>query len=159
VGRAAVGQRRLTLAMCIPCGKREPSEWKGSEAGAVCVQVRWGITRHHCPCLITAPRRLVLTHGVSSLMLLRDRGDGGDSQQAIQTMLLSTSVTLMVVLATHWSEGLVRVVHGDRHDVATVPPRAHRTRLRRDSKVLNLFAYSTHVRQWYAPIFVICISI
>ena len=76
-------------------------------------------TRHHCPCLVARPRRLVLPHAVSSLSILRDRGDGGDSQKGIQAMPPSTSATLMVVLTTHQSEGLVRGVHGERHDVAT----------------------------------------
>jgi hypothetical protein len=63
-------------------------------------------------------------------------------------MPLSTSATLMVVMTTHLSEGLVRDIHAERHGVATVPPRAHPSSIRRDSKVLNLFAYSTNVRQW-----------
>ena len=65
-------------------------------------------------------------------------------------MPLSTSATLMVVMATHLSEYLVRDIHAERHGVATVPPRAHRTSIRRGSKVLNLFAYSTYIREWYA---------
>ena len=75
-------------------------------------------TRHLCPCLTTRPHTLVLPHAVSSLMILRDRGDSGDSQKAIQTMLISTSVTLMAVLTTHPSEESARLVHGERHDVA-----------------------------------------
>ena len=47
-----------------------------------------------------------------------NRGDGGDSQQGVETMLPSTSATLIVVLTTHLSEGLVRVVHDECHGVA-----------------------------------------
>ena len=122
-----------------------------SAAGAAGVQVHCSITTLHYTCLITSPCTLLLPHAVSSLSILRDRGDGGDSQQGFQTMPLSTSATLMVVMTTHLSEGLVRDVHAERHGVATVPPRAHRTSSRRHSKVLNLFAYSTYIRQWYLP--------
>ena len=76
------------------------------------------ITTLHYPCSTTTPCMLLLQHAVSSLMILRDRGDSGDSQKAIQTMLISTSVTLMAVLTTHPSEESARLVHGERHDVA-----------------------------------------
>jgi hypothetical protein len=98
-----------------------------SRARAAGVQVCCSFTRLHCPCLITSPGRLLLPHAVSSLMILRDRGDVSDSQQGIQTMPPSTSATLMVVLTTHPSEGLVRDVDGERHGVVTVPPRGHAT--------------------------------
>jgi len=130
------------------CGTSESGEWEGSGAGAAGVQVDCSIIRRHCRSLTTTPRSLVLPHAVSSLSILRDRGDGGDSQKGIQTMPPSTSATLTVVLTTHPSDGLVKDDHGERHGVATAPPRAHRTRLRRDSKVLNLFACSTYVREW-----------
>jgi len=78
---------------------------------------------------LLARSTLLLPHAVSSLMILRDRGDVSDSQKGIQTMPLSTSATFMVLMTTHLSEGLVRDVHAERHGVATVPPRAHRTRL------------------------------
>ena len=101
-----------------PCGKGESGEREGSSAGDAGVQVHCSINWLHSPCLITTPRTLVLPHAVSSLMILRDRGDSGDSQKAIQTMLISTSVTLMAVLTTHPSEESARLVHGERHDVA-----------------------------------------
>ena len=104
--------------MSIHATKGESGEWEGSGAGAAGVQVDCSITRRHCRSLITTPRSLVLPHAVSSLFILRDRGDGGDSQKGIQTMPPSTAVTLMVVLTTHRSERLVRDVHGERHDVA-----------------------------------------
>ena len=110
-----------------------------SGARAAGVRVCCSFTRLHRMCLTTSPGRLVLPHTVSSLLILRDRGDVGDSQKGIQTMPPSTSATLMVVMTTHLSKGVVRDVHAERHGVATAPPRAHRTRLRRDSKVLNLF--------------------
>ena len=135
------------------CGTSESGEWEGSGAGAAGVQVDCSIIRRHCRSLTTTPRSLVLPHAVSSLSILRDRGDGGDSQEGIQTMPPSTSATLTVVLTTHPSDGLVKDDHGERHGVATAPPRAHRTRLRRDRKVLNLFACSTYVREWYAASF------
>ena len=68
----------------------------------------------------------MLPHTVSSLSILRDRGDGGDSQQGTQAMPPSTSATLMVVLTTHQSEGLLSVVHGERHDVGETPASAQR---------------------------------
>ena len=49
-----------------PCGKGEPGEQERSEAGAAGVQLYYRITRHHYPCVITPPRRLMLTHAVSS---------------------------------------------------------------------------------------------
>ena len=88
-----------------------------SGARAAGVQVCCSFTRLHCPCLVTSPGRLVLPHTVSSLSILRDRGDSGDSQKAIQTMLISTSVTLIAVLTTHLSEESARLVHGEPHDV------------------------------------------
>ena len=106
-----------------PCGKGDSSEREGSGASAAGVQVCCRFTRHHCPCLVTRRRRLVLLHAVSFVSILQDRGDGGDSQKGTQAMPPSTSATLMVVLTTHRSKGLVRVVHGERHD-ATAPPRS-----------------------------------
>ena len=60
------------------------------------------------------------------------------------------SATLMVVLTTHRSEGLVRVVHGERHDVATAPPRSPSGQASHDlalaqltceNGILNCFVY------------------
>ena len=107
-----------------PHGKGESGEHEKSGAAAAGVRVCCSITKLYCPCLNRRPRALVLPHAVSSLSILRDRGDVSDSQQGIQTMPPSTSATLMVVLTTHRSDGLVRVVHGERHDVATAPPRS-----------------------------------
>ena len=87
-----------------PCSKGESGEREGSSAGAAGVQVHCSTNWLHSPCLITTPRTLVLPHTVSSLSILRDRGDSGDSQKAIQTMLISTYVTLMAVRTTHRSE-------------------------------------------------------
>ena len=108
-----------------PRSKGDSSEREGSGAGPAGAQECCSFTRHHCPCLVTRPRRLVLPHTVSSLSILRDRGDSGDSQKAIQTMLISTSVTLMAVLTTHPSEESARLVHGEPHDV-TGASRRHR---------------------------------
>ena len=101
------------------------SQASGKEAGRVpqVFKLHCNFTRQHGPCSILRPRGLLLPHVVSSLFILRDRGDGGDSQKGTQAMRPSTSVTLMVVLATHRSEGLVRGVHGERHDVIIAPPR------------------------------------
>ena len=147
-GTSSCGSTPPDSRNAYPCGKGEPSERQRSGAGDVGVQVYCSITRLHCPCLITSPGRLVLPHIMSSLLILRDRGDISDSQQGIQTMLPSTSATLTVVLTTHLSDGLVKDDHGERHGVATAPPRAHRTRLRRSNKVLNLFACSTYIQEW-----------
>ena len=132
------------------CGKGEPSEQKRSGAGAAGVQVRCSITRLHYPCSDTTPCTLLLPHVVSSLMILRDRGDVSDSQQGIKLMPPSTSATLMVVLTTHPSEGSVRDVDGERHGDVTVPPRGHATASCTSDKVPNLFAYPTYVREWYS---------
>ena len=145
-GTRTCGSTAPTSRNVQPYGKGEPSEQERSAAGAAGVQVHCSITTLHYPCSITTPCMLLLQHAVSSLMILRDRGDGGDSQQGFQTMPPSTSATLMVVLTTHLSEGLVRDVHAERHGVATAPPRAHRTSSRRHSKVLKLFACSTYMR-------------
>jgi hypothetical protein len=117
-----------------PCGKDELGEREGRGAGAAGVQACCSFTRHHYPSLVTRPRRLVLPHTVSSLSILRDEGDSGDSQQGIKTMPLSTSMTLMAVLTTHPSEESARLVHGERHDVAGAPPRGPRTALSRERK-------------------------
>ena len=130
-----------------PCGKGESGEREGRGAGAAGVQVCCSFTKHHCPCLITRPRRLVLPHTVSSLSILRDRGDGGDSQQGTQEMQPSTFATLMVVLTAHRSEGLVRVVHGERHDVATAPPRGPCSPPVQLLHLLNFYICSTLVRE------------
>jgi len=97
-------------------------------------------TRHHCPCLVTRPRRLMLPHTVSSLSILRDRG-GVDSQQAIQTMPPSTSATLMVVLTTHRSEGLARV---SMASVTTSPSRLAAL-ASREGNVLKFYMCSTYM--------------
>jgi hypothetical protein len=128
-GTRTCGSTAPTSRNVHPCGKGEPSERERSGAGAAGVQVHCSITTLHYPCSITTPCTLLLPHAVSSLMILRDRGDVSDSQKGIQTMPLSTSATFMVLMTTHLSEGLVRDVHAERHGVATVPPRAHRTRL------------------------------
>ena len=126
-GTGTCGSTVPTSFNAHPCGKGEPSERKRSGAGAAGVQVRCSITRLHYPCSDTTPCTLLLPHAVSSLMILRDRGDVSDSQQGIKTMPPSTSATLMVVLATHPSEGLVRDVDGERHGDVTVPPCGHAT--------------------------------
>ena len=136
-----------------PRGKGESSEWEGSRAGAASVQVCYSFTRHHYPCLATRPHRLLLPHAVSSLSILQDRGDGGDSQKNIQTMPPSTSATLMVVMTTHLSDGLVRDVHGERHGVATALGAVIRQPPTASDKVLNLFTYSTYVREWYVLLY------
>ena len=112
-----------------------------SAAGAAGVQVHCSITTLHYTCLITSPYTLLLPHAVSSLSILRDRGDGGDSQQGFQTMPLSTSATLMVVMTTHLSEGLVRDVHAERHGVARECLRAPIGRAPDDTT-----KYSTYLR-------------
>ena len=117
-----------------PCGKDELGEREGRGAGVAGVQACCSFTRHHYLSLVTRPRRLVLPHTVSSLSILRDRGDSGDSQKAIQTMLISTSVTLIAVLTTHPSEESARLVHGEPHDVTGAPRRGPRTALARESK-------------------------
>ena len=133
-----------------PRGKGDSSEREGSGASAAGAQVCCSFTRHHCPCLVTGPRRLVLPHAVSFLSILQDRGDSGNSQKGTQAMPPSTSATLMVVLTTHRSEGLVRVVHGERHDVATAPPRSpsgqasHDLALAQLISLLNLHARMVH---------------
>ena len=129
-----MSQRHRTLARRVHAANVSQADWAGSVASAAGVQVCCSITRRHSPCLSTTLRMLVLPHAVSSLMILRDRGDSGDSQQAIQTMPLSTSVTLMAVLTTHPSEESARFVHGEPHDVAGAPPRGPRTALARKSK-------------------------
>ena len=118
-----MGQGHVILAMRIHAAK--VSQASGKEAGRVpqVFKLHCNFTRQHGPCSILRPRGLLLPHVVSSLFILRDRGDGGDSQKGTQAMRPSTSVTLMVVLATHRSEGLVRGVHGERHDVIIAPPR------------------------------------
>ena len=133
-GTRTCGSTAPTSRNVHPCGKDEPSERERSAAGAAGVQVHCSITTLHYPCSITTPCMLLLQHAVSSLMILRDRGDGGDSQQGFQTMPPSTSATLIVVLTTHLSEGLVRDVHAERHDIAGAPPRGPRTALARESK-------------------------
>ena len=138
-GTGTCGSTAPTSFNAHPCGKGEPSERKRSGAGAAGVQVRCSITRLRYPCSDTTPCTLLLPHAVSSLMILRDRGDVSDSQQGIKLMPPSTSATFMVVLTTHPSEGLVRDVHAERHDVATVPPRAHQTSSRRDRQSTQLF--------------------
>jgi hypothetical protein len=147
-GTSTCGSTASDSRKAHPCGKGESGEREGSGAGAAGVQVHFSTTRRHCPCLITTPRTLVLPHAVSSLMILRDRGDGGDSQKSIQAMQPSTSATLMVVLTTHRSEESARFVHGERREVATAPPRGLTTASGRENKVLNLFACSTYVREW-----------
>ena len=117
------------------CGKGESSEREGSGAGVASVQVCCSFTRQHFLCLATRPHRLVLSHAVSSLAILRDSGDGGDSQQIIQTIPPSTSATLIMILTMHRSEDLMRDVHGERHDVAGAPPRGPCTRKQTSSKV------------------------
>ena len=147
-GSAAPDSRKV-----YPCDKGETGERERSGAGATGVRVYCSITRLHRPCLNTCPRKLMLPHAVSSLSILQDRGDVGDSEKGIQTISPSTCATLRVVMTTHLSEGLVRDVHGERHGVATVPPRAHRTRLptRQQSTqlicVLNLHATVVHASQ------------
>ena len=64
-----------------------------------------------------------------------ETGDGGDSQQIIQTIPPSTSATLIMILTMHRSEDLMRDVHGERHDVAGAPPRGPCTRKQTSSKV------------------------
>jgi hypothetical protein len=76
------------------------------------------MTYLHYPCLNTLPLKLLMPHIESTLSILRDRGDGGDSQKVMQTMLPSTSATLMVVLTMHLSEELARFVHGECCEVA-----------------------------------------
>ena len=122
-----------------PRGKGDSSDWEGSGASAAGVRVCCSFTRHHCPCLVTRPCRWVLPHAVSSLSFLRDRGNGGDSQQGFQVMPPSTSATMMVVLTTHRSEGLVRGVHGERHDVAGAPPRSPSGEASHDLALAQLF--------------------
>ena len=100
-----------------------------------------------------------MPHTVSSLSILRDRGDRGDSQKGIQTMPPSTSATLMVVMTTHLSDGLVRDVHGERHGVATALGAVIRQPPTASDKVLNLFTYSTYVREWYGACTVECVSL
>ena len=129
-----MSQRRLTLARRVHPANVSQADWVGSGASAEGVQVYCNITRLHFPCLSTTLRTLVLPHAVSSLAILRDRGDGGDSQKNIQTIPPSTSATLMMTLTTHRSEDLMRDVHGERHDVAGAPPRGPRTALARESK-------------------------
>jgi hypothetical protein len=132
-----------------PCGKGEPSERERSGAGAAGVQVHCSITRLHYPCSVTTPCTLLLPHAVSPLMILRDRGDVSDSQQSIQTMPPSTFATLMVVMTTHLSEGLVRDVHGEGQASSQRLCAAMRRPPARANKVPNLFAYPTYVREWY----------
>ena len=122
-----MSQRRLTLARRVHAANVSQADWVGSGASAEGVQVYCNITRLRCPCLSTTLRTLVLPHAVSYLSILQDRGDSGDRQKGIQTMPPSTSATLVVVLTTHLSEGLVRDVHGERHGVATAAPRGHAT--------------------------------
>jgi hypothetical protein len=133
-GTSTCGSKPPDIRNVYPCGKRECGEREGIGAGVAGIQVECSTIRRHCPCLITTPRMLVLPHAVSSLSILRHRGDGGESQQAIQTMPTSNSATLVVVLATHQSEGLLRDVHGERHDVAGAPPCGPRTALHAQSK-------------------------
>ena len=129
-----MSQRRLTLARRVHAANVSQADWVGSGASAEGVQVYCNITRLHFTCLSTTLRTLVLPHAVSSLMILRDRGNSGDSQQAIQTMPLSTSMTLMAVLTTHPSEESARLVHGEPHDVTGAPRRGPRTALARESE-------------------------
>ena len=134
-----MGQGHVILAMRIHAAK--VSQASGKEAGRVpqVFKVHCSFTRQHGPCSILRPPGLLLPHAVSSLFILRDRGDGGDSQKGTQAMRPSTSVTLMVVLATHRSEGLVRGVHGERHDVAGVPPRSPSGEASHDLALAQLF--------------------
>ena len=134
-GTSTCGSTRSDSRNVHTCGKGESSEREGSGADVASVQVCRSFTRQHFLCLATRPHRLVLPHAVSSLAILRDRGDGGDSQQVIQMIPPSTSATLMMILTTHRSEDLMRDVHGERHDVAGAPPRGPRKALARESKL------------------------
>ena len=67
-----------------PRSKGDSSEREGSGVGAAGVQVCCSFTRHHCPCLVTRPRRLVLPHAVSYLSILQDRGDSGDNAATVR---------------------------------------------------------------------------
>ena len=129
-----MSQRLLTLARRVHPANVSQADWVGSGASAEGVQVYCNITRLHCPCLSTTLRTLVLPHAVSFLMILRDRGNSGDSQQAIQTMPLSASMTLMAVLTTHPSEESARLVHGEPHDVTGAPRSGPLTATARESK-------------------------
>ena len=122
-GTSSCGSTPADSRNAHPCGKSESSEREGSETGAAGVQVYCSFTRLHCPCLVARPRRLESPHAMSSLSILRDRGDGGDSQKGTMAMRPSTSATLIMVLTTHRSECLVRLVHDERHDVIAAPPR------------------------------------
>ena len=122
-GTSTCGSTAPDSRKAHPRCKGESGERQKSGSGAAGVRVCCSITKLYCTCLNRRPRELVLPHAVSSLSFLRDRGDSGDSQQGTQAMPPSTSATMMVVLTTHQSEALVRGVHGERHDVATAPPR------------------------------------
>ena len=149
-GTRTCGSTAPTSRNVHPCGKDESSERERSGAGAAGVQVHCSITTLHYPCSITTPCTLLLPHAVSSLMILRGRGDGGDSQQGTQIMPPSTSATLMVVLTTHRSKGLVRDVHAERQDVDPASRRGPMESIATQKQFAQCSICSTHMQRWYS---------
>ena len=134
MGRAPVGQRHLILAMCVHAAKVSQASGKG--AGQVsqvfkCVVVSPDNISCAWPRVCTGWCCRTPCHLSQSC----ETGDGGDSQQIIQTIPTSTSATLIMILTMHRSEDLMRDVHGERHDVAGAPPRGPCTRKQTSSKV------------------------
>ena len=120
--------------MCVHAAKVSQASWKG--AGQVsqvfkCVVVSPDNISCAWPRVCTGWCCRTPCHLSQSC----ETGDGGDSQQIIQTIPTSTSATLIMILTMHRSEDLMRDVHGERHDVAGAPPRGPCTRKQTSSKV------------------------
>ena len=81
-GTSSCGSMPADSRNAHPRGKGDPSEREGSGAGAAGVQVCCSFIRHHCPCLVTRLRRLVLPHAVSSLSILQDSATAATVRKA-----------------------------------------------------------------------------